>query len=70
MIIFKNLTWKDRQLINFMSNGNSPFNQVANSLCTPFNSVHFISSMPFNIYNNVEWAIIYNCHIEDEKTED
>lgn len=53
-----------------MSNGNSPFNQVANSLCTQCNSVHFISSMPFNIYNNVEWAIIYNCHIEDEKNED
>ena len=64
----KNLKWKYRQLVNFMFNGNSPFNQVASSFCTQHNTIHCISSMSFNIYNyNVRWGRICHCHIADEK---
>lgn len=53
-----------------MSNGNSSFNQVASSLLTQHNTVHFISSMPFNICNyNMGWARMYR-RIADEKTEE
>lgn len=54
-----------------MSNAKHPFNPVAMSLCTQHNTVHFIASMPFHIYNyNLGWARIYQHHIIDEKTEE